>query len=180
MRSLIDMAADRGAYIDQSQSLNLFVENPTIGAVSSMYFYAWKKGLKTTYYLRSRPKTRITKTTVEATGDAPSATATLTIPTASNKTYVGLVKGDSPVGYWRLGELEGEFAKDEIGSNDGTYLNGVTLGGLHVLNFRKVLCRRDRSRDVEAQMTGIRHSEFADAVERRDEASAVHLENLRH
>ncbi len=55
MRGLIDMAADRGAFIDQSQSLNLFVENPNIGALSSMYFYAWKKGLKTTYYLRSRP-----------------------------------------------------------------------------------------------------------------------------
>ncbi|MBQ47795.1 MAG: ribonucleoside-diphosphate reductase subunit alpha [Zetaproteobacteria bacterium] len=64
MRSLIDMAADRGAYIDQSQSLNLFLENPTIGKVSSMYNYAWKKGLKTTYYLRSRAATQIRKTTV--------------------------------------------------------------------------------------------------------------------
>jgi ribonucleoside-diphosphate reductase alpha chain len=66
MRSLIDMAADRGAFIDQSQSLNLFIESPNIGQLSSMYFYAWKKGLKTTYYLRSRPATRIAKTTVEA------------------------------------------------------------------------------------------------------------------
>ncbi len=64
MRSLIDMAADRAPFIDQSQSLNLFVESPTIGKLSSMYLYAWKKGLKTTYYLRSRPATRITKATV--------------------------------------------------------------------------------------------------------------------
>jgi ribonucleoside-diphosphate reductase alpha chain len=64
MRSLIDMAADRGAFIDQSQSLNLFVESPNIAALSSMYFHAWKKGLKTTYYLRSRPATRIAKATV--------------------------------------------------------------------------------------------------------------------
>ncbi len=64
MRALVDMAADRGAFIDQSQSLNLFVESPEIGRLSSMYFYAWKKGLKTTYYLRSRPATRIAKTTV--------------------------------------------------------------------------------------------------------------------
>jgi ribonucleoside-diphosphate reductase alpha chain len=63
-RTLIDMAADRGAFIDQSQSLNLFVESPTIDVLSSMYMYAWKKGLKTTYYLRSRPATRIAKTTV--------------------------------------------------------------------------------------------------------------------
>ncbi|MCB0378601.1 MAG: ribonucleoside-diphosphate reductase subunit alpha [Bdellovibrionales bacterium] len=67
MKALIDMASDRGAYIDQSQSLNLFMESPTIGKLSSMYMYAWKKGLKTTYYLRSRPATRINKTTVSNT-----------------------------------------------------------------------------------------------------------------
>jgi ribonucleoside-diphosphate reductase alpha chain len=66
MRSLIDMAATRGAFIDQSQSLNLFIENPNIGVLSSMYFYAWKKKLKTTYYLRSRPATRIGQTTVSS------------------------------------------------------------------------------------------------------------------
>ena len=64
MRSLIDMAADRGAFIDQSQSLNLFAESPNIGRLSSMYMYAWKRGIKTTYYLRSRPATKIAKTTV--------------------------------------------------------------------------------------------------------------------
>jgi ribonucleoside-diphosphate reductase alpha chain len=63
MRSLIDMAADRGPFVDQSQSLNLFVESPSIGKLSSMYLHAWKAGLKTTYYLRSRPATRITQTT---------------------------------------------------------------------------------------------------------------------
>jgi ribonucleoside-diphosphate reductase alpha chain len=65
MRAVIDMAAARGPYIDQSQSLNLFIETPTIGKLSSMYLYAWEKGLKTTYYLRSRPATRIRQTTVE-------------------------------------------------------------------------------------------------------------------
>lgn len=64
MRALIDLAAERGPYIDQSQSLNLFMANPNIGALSSMYMYAWKRGLKTTYYLRSRPATQIAKTTV--------------------------------------------------------------------------------------------------------------------
>jgi ribonucleoside-diphosphate reductase alpha chain len=64
MRSLIDMAAARGAFIDQSQSLNLFLESPNIGKLSSMYMYAWKKGLKTTYYLRSRPASKIAKATV--------------------------------------------------------------------------------------------------------------------
>jgi ribonucleoside-diphosphate reductase alpha chain len=66
MRALIDLAAERGAFIDQSQSLNLFIANPNIGQLSSMYMYAWKRGLKTTYYLRSRPATQIAKTTVQA------------------------------------------------------------------------------------------------------------------
>ncbi|MCC9709563.1 ribonucleoside-diphosphate reductase subunit alpha [Streptomyces sp. MNU76] len=60
-RGLIDMAAARTPYLDQSQSLNLFLETPTIGKLSSMYAYAWKSGLKTTYYLRSRPATRIAR-----------------------------------------------------------------------------------------------------------------------
>ncbi len=78
MRALIDMAADRGAFIDQSQSLNLFIENPNIGQLSSMYFHAWRQGLKTTYYLRSRPATKIAKTTVSAPpteADAQAAVA---------------------------------------------------------------------------------------------------------
>ena len=75
MRSLIDMAADRGAFIDQSASLNLFMESPNIGALSSMYMYAWKRGIKTTYYLRSRPATRIAKTTVAAAASPMQAVA---------------------------------------------------------------------------------------------------------
>jgi len=71
MKALIEMAADRGAFIDQSQSLNLFIANPNIGQLSSMYMYAWKQGLKTTYYLRSRPATSISKTTVR---ENPAAT----------------------------------------------------------------------------------------------------------
>ena len=63
-KALIDMAVARGPFIDQSQSLNLFVESPTINKLSSMYMYAWKKGVKTTYYLRSRPATDIAKVTV--------------------------------------------------------------------------------------------------------------------
>lgn len=79
MKALIEMAAERGAYIDQSQSLNLFIANPNIGQLSSMYMYAWKQGLKTTYYLRSRPATRIAKTTVSE----PNAVAcSLENPTA--------------------------------------------------------------------------------------------------
>nr|WP_312033766.1 ribonucleoside-diphosphate reductase subunit alpha [Actinoplanes sp. TBRC 11911] len=66
-RALIDLAAARSPFIDQSQSLNLFMSAPTIGKLSSMYLYAWKAGLKTTYYLRSRPATRIQQATVAVT-----------------------------------------------------------------------------------------------------------------
>ncbi len=65
-RNLIDMAADRGAYICQSQSLNLFVDSPTNSKLTSMHFYAWKKGLKTgMYYLRSQAATQAVQFTVE-------------------------------------------------------------------------------------------------------------------
>jgi ribonucleotide reductase alpha subunit len=64
-KSIIDMAADRGAYIDQSQSLNIFMENPTMAKLSSMHMYGWKKGLKTgMYYLRTRAKAKPIQVTV--------------------------------------------------------------------------------------------------------------------
>ncbi|GAA4797808.1 ribonucleoside-diphosphate reductase subunit alpha [Olivibacter ginsenosidimutans] len=66
MRNIIDMAADRGAFICQSQSLNLFVNAPNTAKLTSMHFYAWKKGLKTgMYYLRTQAATQAVKFTVE-------------------------------------------------------------------------------------------------------------------
>lgn len=66
MKDIIDMAADRGAFIDQSQSLNLFIQNPNFAKLTSMHFYGWKKGLKTgMYYLRSQAATEAIKFTVE-------------------------------------------------------------------------------------------------------------------
>jgi ribonucleotide reductase alpha subunit len=63
---LIDMSADRGAYVCQSQSLNLSIAEPTFKSLSSMHFYSWKVGLKTgIYYLRTMPKTSAQKFTVE-------------------------------------------------------------------------------------------------------------------
>ncbi|QTZ94036.1 ribonucleoside-diphosphate reductase subunit alpha [Streptomyces auratus] len=77
-RALIDMAAARTPYLDQSQSLNLFMASPTIGKLSSMYAYAWKRGIKTTYYLRSRPATRIAQSargTAAASAPVPQQAA---------------------------------------------------------------------------------------------------------
>lgn len=65
-RTIIDMAADRGAYIDQSQSLNIFMAEPNFGKLTSMHFYGWQKGLKTgMYYLRTRPAVDAIKFTVD-------------------------------------------------------------------------------------------------------------------
>ena len=65
-KDVIDMSADRGAFICQSQSLNLFVESPTFKLLSSMHFYGWKKGLKTgMYYLRTRPSSKAMQFTIE-------------------------------------------------------------------------------------------------------------------
>ena len=99
MRDILDMAADRGMFIDQSQSLNLFMESPNMGKLTSMHFYAWKKGLKTgMYYLRSKPATSAIKFTVKknaqtdmspgvssgATSDTADAVPTTTVePTAA-------------------------------------------------------------------------------------------------
>ena len=66
MRHLIDMSADRGAFICQSQSLNLWLEDPNYNTLTSMHFYAWSKGLKTgIYYLRRRPKHQAQQFTIE-------------------------------------------------------------------------------------------------------------------
>jgi len=82
MRDILDMAADRGIFIDQSQSLNLFMEAPNMGKLTSMHFYAWKKGLKTgMYYLRSKPASSAIKFTVKKnaqTDMAPGVSDTAT------------------------------------------------------------------------------------------------------
>ena len=67
-KAIIEQAADRGAYICQSQSLNIFMENANFGKLTSMHFYGWEKGLKTgMYYLRTKAATDAIKFTVEKT-----------------------------------------------------------------------------------------------------------------
>jgi len=78
-RSLVDMAADRGAYIDQSQSLNIHMDQPNFGKLTSLHFYTWSKGLKTgMYYLRSRAAADAIQFTVDSSGMKKKAVATET------------------------------------------------------------------------------------------------------
>jgi ribonucleoside-diphosphate reductase subunit M1 len=90
-KAIIDQAADRGAFICQSQSLNIHMAEPTTARLTSMHFYAWKKGLKTgMYYLRSLPKADAIQFTVDqaalttsrATTGAAAAPAAAAAPTA--------------------------------------------------------------------------------------------------
>ncbi len=94
MKTVIDQAADRGAYICQSQSLNLFVENPDFGKLSSMHFYAWKKGLKTgMYYLRSKAAVDPIKFTLKSEhqtkfSDSSEKVSTIPNPPSGNEKAV--------------------------------------------------------------------------------------------
>ncbi|MFD6418409.1 ribonucleoside-diphosphate reductase subunit alpha [Streptomyces sp. NPDC060194] len=95
-RGLIDMAAARTPFLDQSQSLNLFLETPTIGKLSSMYAYAWKQGLKTTYYLRSRPATRIARAASgSAAAAAPAPAAAENTGTTAAEQRLAVVDADA-------------------------------------------------------------------------------------
>ncbi len=77
-KAIIDMSADRGAYICQSQSLNIHIQDPNFGKMTSMHFYAWKKGLKTgMYYLRSRAATDAIQFTVDKEAVATPTAAEL-------------------------------------------------------------------------------------------------------
>jgi ribonucleoside-diphosphate reductase alpha chain len=79
---IIDMAADRGAYICQSQSMNVFMQDPNFGKLTSMHFYAWKKGLKTgMYYLRSQAATAAIQFTVDKGALEPTKTVVASTPT---------------------------------------------------------------------------------------------------
>ena len=75
MKRLIDMAKDRGAYICQSQSMNLWVEDPNYKNLTSMHFYAWRSGLKTgLYYLRRKAKHQAQQFTIEPTNNIVNET----------------------------------------------------------------------------------------------------------
>lgn len=93
-RTLVDMAADRGAYIDQSQSFNVHLSDPNFGKLTSLHFYAWKKGLKTgMYYLRTRAAADAIKFTVDqqkltarkAEREARKAAAVAVVPSLVDK-----------------------------------------------------------------------------------------------
>ncbi|KAG7739801.1 hypothetical protein KL932_003064 [Ogataea haglerorum] len=88
-KSIIDMAADRGAYIDQSQSMNIHLKNPTMGKLTSMHFYGWKKGLKTgMYYLRTQAAAAAIQFTVDQKSAATASSTVASLDKLKLKKYV--------------------------------------------------------------------------------------------
>jgi len=100
-KNIINMAADRGAFIDQSQSLNIHLAEPTFAKMSSVHFYAWKKGLKTgMYYLRTKPaadpiKFTVDKTKLKASSGVPNTTKTDKSVPVQNQTPATAQNGDA-------------------------------------------------------------------------------------
>jgi ribonucleoside-diphosphate reductase subunit M1 len=117
-KNLINMAADRGAYIDQSQSLNIHIAEPTFGKLSSMHFYAWKRGLKTgLYYLRTRPAADPIKFTVDKTKLKQTKPADNKVDAIVNGSSTTLTNGSGKV-------VNGNHAPQANGLN-GHATNGV-------------------------------------------------------
>jgi len=121
MRDIIDMSAERGVFIDQSQSLNLFMENPNAGKLTSMHFYAWKKGLKTgMYYLRSKAASSAIKFTIsknsKAEVDAMEAAKQLTHNEAqATVTQPVLPQAEiSDVNHVAMPKAHGTYTEDEM------------------------------------------------------------------
>lgn len=105
MKDIIDMSADRGMFIDQSQSLNLFVENANVGKLTSMHFYAWEKGLKTgMYYLRTKAASDAIKFTVQKQAKAQVEPVTETQQTEKIQEKENLEKA-ATVGENRVAEM---------------------------------------------------------------------------
>lgn len=113
-RDIVDMAADRGAYICQSQSLNIFMETPNFAKMSSMHFYAWKKGLKTgMYYLRTKSAADAIKFTVDQTvvnaNIEAAATANATLTTTTTKTQVAY-STDNPLDQFMEDDMKSQIS----------------------------------------------------------------------
>lgn len=114
-RVLVDMAADRGAYIDQSQSFNVHMSDPNFGKLTSLHFYGWKKGLKTgMYYLRTRAAADAIKFTVDQQQlktTQSNRKAQQAAAVAATRSPVKPVKLEEQLGGLSMMEREAELAK---------------------------------------------------------------------
>jgi ribonucleoside-diphosphate reductase alpha chain len=119
-RTIIDMAADRGAYICQSQSLNLFIAEPNFAKLTSMHFYGWERGLKTgMYYLRTKPAATAIKFTVDKQYEAmpqPEAAVVADVVTVSSSSAVPVTASSTSTA--TTAPSQEEFTTDYVSAAD--------------------------------------------------------------
>lgn len=109
-KKILDMAADRGAFICQSQSLNVHLQAPTTGQLTSMHFYGWKKGLKTgMYYLRTRPASQAIQFTVDSAAAKAATKQSAETPTTKVAAIPSTVPVSTPLA--RIGEPSGRASE---------------------------------------------------------------------
>jgi len=138
-KNLIIMAADRGAYIDQSQSLNIHLAEPTFGKMSSMHFFAWKSGLKTgLYYLRTRPAADPIKFTVDKTKLKSAKLNDLTNSGTSPKIANGLngIENKMPL-------INGGVVKNGIKEESGKSIDKELESNADLIESLKLACSRE-------------------------------------
>lgn len=124
-RALLEMAADRAPYIDQSQSLNVFMSDPNAKKITSMHFFAWKKGLKTgMYYLRSRPAVDAIKFTVDQQALVESLKKQALVAKAVKQQTVIQTKGVNGVGS-KTGVTTPELESPKLDEADQAALDAI-------------------------------------------------------
>lgn len=153
MRDIIDMAADRGAFIDQSQSLNLFIESPNMGKLTSMHFYAWKKGLKTgMYYLRTKAASQAIKFTVAKQSKAEVEPVTESKPQAEPAQEVTAVVAPSAAEAASISQAEANAQKLAEAQKEISMENTVALPekGKSYTEEEMIACSIDNPDECEA------------------------------
>lgn len=152
MKTIIDMAADRGAFICQSQSLNLFVADPNFAKLSSMHFYAWEKGLKTgMYYLRSKAASAAQQFTVEHAGLGKKKESEAPMEAVAEKVLVGaaVAAGAGVVGQpGSVAAIAGDGGSVAAAANAGS--EAVAAVGKREQAMEDIACSIDNPESCEA------------------------------
>lgn len=159
-KKVLELAADRGAFICQSQSLNIHLQSPTLGQLTSMHFYGWKRGLKTgMYYLRTRPAAQAIQFTVDQTvlQSAKSQQAKGKQPLTSRNTLSSSDSDSMRVGPTAMNRSSSSYVPSPSSASSTSALSGP-LGSTAI-----------SSADERTRNAANNDPEFAAALERQRE-----------
>ena len=162
-KKVLDLAADRGAFVCQSQSLNVHLQSPTNGQLTSMHFYGWKKGLKTgMYYLRTRPAAQAIQFTVDASylksakkaqqeAQTPKKSQPVSNPVPSVSPSPGVAKASLPTPITPTSNATTPSPTSAVTTTNETAVSTVTTDGKEVdPEFAEAL-RRQKERELEQE-----------------------------